>query len=94
MLKATLFKCLVFSFNILTCQVTEFRASLSKLGDVFVNDAFGTAHRAHSSMVSRGFCLNKGVKQDSFTLLFVNITSRRLVLTSPRLLASSSSLSS
>jgi phosphoglycerate kinase len=28
-----------------------FRASLSKLGDVFVNDAFGTAHRAHSSMV-------------------------------------------
>eukprot|EP01086_Lenisia_limosa_P002375 TRINITY_DN153_c0_g1_i3.p1 TRINITY_DN153_c0_g1~~TRINITY_DN153_c0_g1_i3.p1 ORF type:complete len:410 (-),score=185.31 TRINITY_DN153_c0_g1_i3:46-1275(-) len=32
-------------------KVTEFRASLSKLGDVFVNDAFGTAHRAHSSMV-------------------------------------------
>lgn len=32
-------------------KVTAFRASLSKLGDVFVNDAFGTAHRAHSSMV-------------------------------------------
>lgn len=32
-------------------QVVAFRASLSKLGDVFVNDAFGTAHRAHSSMV-------------------------------------------
>ncbi|WP_297575566.1 phosphoglycerate kinase [uncultured Deefgea sp.] len=32
-------------------QVAAFRASLSKLGDVFVNDAFGTAHRAHSSMV-------------------------------------------
>jgi phosphoglycerate kinase len=31
--------------------VAAFRASLSKLGDVFVNDAFGTAHRAHSSMV-------------------------------------------
>jgi len=26
------------------------RASLTKLGDVYVNDAFGTAHRGHSSM--------------------------------------------
>ena len=34
-----------------------FRASLSKLGDVFVNDAFGTAHRGHSSMV--GVALNE-----------------------------------
>jgi phosphoglycerate kinase len=32
-------------------DVAAFRASLTKLGDVFVNDAFGTAHRAHSSMV-------------------------------------------
>jgi phosphoglycerate kinase len=31
--------------------VEAFRASLSKLGDVYINDAFGTAHRAHSSMV-------------------------------------------
>lgn len=32
-------------------EISAFRASLSKLGDIFVNDAFGTAHRAHSSMV-------------------------------------------
>jgi len=32
-------------------QIAAFRASLTKLGDVYVNDAFGTAHRAHSSMV-------------------------------------------
>ncbi|KAF9257775.1 phosphoglycerate kinase [Marasmius fiardii PR-910] len=32
-------------------KVKEFRESLTKLGDVYVNDAFGTAHRAHSSMV-------------------------------------------
>ncbi|KAK5578562.1 hypothetical protein RB653_008234 [Dictyostelium firmibasis] len=32
-------------------KVKEFRKSLTKLGDVYVNDAFGTAHRAHSSMV-------------------------------------------
>jgi phosphoglycerate kinase len=31
--------------------VAAFRASLSRLGDVYVNDAFGTAHRGHSSMV-------------------------------------------
>ncbi|XP_046569174.1 probable phosphoglycerate kinase [Haliotis rubra] len=46
--------------------VDAFRASLSKLGDVYVNDAFGTAHRAHSSMVgcqlpqrAAGFLLKK-----------------------------------
>lgn len=45
--------------------VKKFRASLSKLGDVFVNDAFGTAHRAHSSMVgvnlsrASGFLMKK-----------------------------------
>ena len=31
-------------------KVKAFRASLTKLGDVYINDAFGTAHRDHSSM--------------------------------------------
>ncbi|KAK0715465.1 phosphoglycerate kinase [Lasiosphaeris hirsuta] len=32
-------------------KVDEFRKGLTALGDIFINDAFGTAHRAHSSMV-------------------------------------------
>ena len=47
-------------------SIEKFRASLSKLGDLYVNDAFGTAHRAHSSMVgcqlekrASGFLLKK-----------------------------------
>ncbi|KAK7536123.1 phosphoglycerate kinase [Phyllosticta citribraziliensis] len=31
--------------------VEQFRKGLTALGDVYINDAFGTAHRAHSSMV-------------------------------------------
>jgi len=46
-------------------DIQKFRDSLTKLGDVFVNDAFGTAHRAHSSMVgvnltkASGFLMKK-----------------------------------
>ncbi|RHY35231.1 hypothetical protein DYB32_000298, partial [Aphanomyces invadans] len=52
-------------------QVAAFRASLSKLGDVYVNDAFGTAHRAHSSMVgcdlpvkAAGFLMDKELAKE------------------------------
>ncbi|KAK2732364.1 phosphoglycerate kinase [Onygenales sp. PD_40] len=32
-------------------DVDAFRKGLTALGDIYINDAFGTAHRAHSSMV-------------------------------------------
>jgi len=32
-------------------EVADFRSQLTSYGDIYVNDAFGTAHRAHSSMV-------------------------------------------
>jgi len=37
--------------------VTAFRASIAKLADIYCNDAFGTAHRAHSSMVGEGYAV-------------------------------------
>merc|ERR1719387_2171787 len=37
--------------------VTAFRASMAKLADVFCSDAFGTAHRAHSSMMGEGYAV-------------------------------------
>eukprot|EP01104_Vermistella_antarctica_P000851 TRINITY_DN10949_c0_g1_i1.p1 TRINITY_DN10949_c0_g1~~TRINITY_DN10949_c0_g1_i1.p1 ORF type:complete len:433 (-),score=151.69 TRINITY_DN10949_c0_g1_i1:53-1315(-) len=57
-------------------KVKAFRASLTKLGDVFVNDAFGTAHRAHSSIVgvdlprASGFLVKKEL--DSFNAALDN----------------------
>lgn len=38
-------------FKAEAAEIEKFRESLAKLGDVFVSDAFGTAHRAHSSLV-------------------------------------------
>jgi phosphoglycerate kinase len=36
-------------------KTKAFRASIQKMADVYVNDAFGTAHRAHSSMLGEGY---------------------------------------
>jgi phosphoglycerate kinase len=56
-------------------EVDAFRAQLSQLGDIYVNDAFGTAHRAHSSMVgvnvenrAAGFLLKKELEYFSRVL--------------------------
>ncbi len=58
-------------------KVSAFRASLTKLGDVYVNDAFGTAHRAHSSVVGvdlpekvAGFLMQKEL--DAFAAVLEN----------------------
>jgi phosphoglycerate kinase len=56
-------------------EVKEFRTQLTALGDIYVNDAFGTAHRAHSSMVgvdletkASGFLLKKELESFSKVL--------------------------
>lgn len=47
-------------------EVDKFRAKLSSYADVYVNDAFGTAHRAHSSMV--GVEPTSGLKAAGFLM--------------------------
>jgi phosphoglycerate kinase len=49
--------------------IDSFRQQLSSYGDIFVNDAFGTSHRAHSSIVgtshsvkASGLLLEKEIK--------------------------------
>ncbi|KAH8413510.1 hypothetical protein KR009_011865 [Drosophila setifemur] len=38
-------------------KIKEFREKLAQMGDVYVNDAFGTAHRAHSSMMGESYSI-------------------------------------
>jgi len=59
--------------------VELFRSSLSRLGDVYVNDAFGTAHRAHSSMVG----VNLPEKAAGF-LMEAELKAFAAVIASPR----------
>jgi len=56
-------------------EVADFRNQISGYGDLFVNDAFGTSHRAHSSMVgfdgetrAAGFLLKKELEYFSKVL--------------------------
>merc|ERR1719230_600115 len=56
-------------------EVAEFRKAITGYGDIYVNDAFGTAHRAHSSMVgvdvetkAAGFLLKKELEYFSKVL--------------------------
>lgn len=56
-------------------DITAFRKSITSLGDLYINDAFGTAHRAHSSMVgcnvpvrAAGFLMKKELEYFSKVL--------------------------
>jgi len=65
--------------------IKKFREELTRLGDIYVNDAFGTAHRAHSSMVGclqdtrcAGFLLKKEL--DYFSKVLENPDKPLLVI--------------
>ncbi len=65
--------------------IKSFREELTKLGDIYVNDAFGTSHRAHSSIVgcgqstrAAGFLLKKEL--DYFSKILENPEKPLLVI--------------
>jgi len=62
-------------FKATEAEIADFRSQLSTYGDIYVNDAFGTSHRAHSSMVgvdvetrAAGFLLKKELEYFSKVL--------------------------
>merc|ERR1719316_2428334 len=60
-------------------EVKKFRERIKSIADVYVNDAFGTAHRAHSSMVGEGFDV-KATGQ----LMAAELDAFKKVLTNPQ----------
>lgn len=60
----------------------DFSKKLAALGDVYVNDAFGTAHRAHASTAVMAKYFNKDSKSFGF-LMEAEITNANKVLNHP-----------
>lgn len=61
----------------------DFAARLAKLADVYVNDAFGTAHRAHASTTTISKYFNRSDKTFGF-LVEAEIKNAKKVLDSPK----------
>lgn len=61
-----------------TESIDNFRKSIHKLGDVFVNDAFSLCHKTHSSILGEGF-----EKRAAGLILDKEITHFRKVITHP-----------
>ncbi len=59
-----------------------FAKQLAKLGDVFINDAFGTAHRAHASTTTVAKFFKKGEKSFGY-LMQAEIKNANKVLNNP-----------
>ena len=53
--------------------IAEFRASLSRLAEVAINDAFGTLHRAHSSIVGLSIPVYAGLLVQKELAFFTRI---------------------